>query len=297
MFGVWRRFVGSGRGVIAFALFIGVLVCCDEPGFAQAQTERVTVISNAPIYLLPDSARAPLRTAAAGTVLEVVTDEGPWIQVRFQDPQFGVRVGYVESRFIRRAAQQPELRPLDLSVPQSRSALAPVPASQPPASRPPGDVPNGSDGDALDAGSTEIMALGSLTGASVEGEIATEALLQVFTGVFASRHLEFGATVTGYKITGFDMLGAAGGIAVVNFPNNSRFFPFVGGGVGKGFGYSSLVGNPWYIDVEGGFRILTPRRGGALIIRPFYQRQFFSGVLGDSDLNLFGVALGASVMF
>ena len=152
MFGVWRRFVGSGRGVIAFALFIGILVCCDKPGFAQAQTERVTVINNAPIYLLPDSARAPLRTAAAGTVLEVVTDEGPWIQVRFQDPQFGIRVGYVESRFIRRAAQQPELRPLDLSVPQSSSALASAPASQPPAARPPGDVPNGSDGDVLVAG-------------------------------------------------------------------------------------------------------------------------------------------------
>jgi hypothetical protein len=93
------------------------------------------------------------------------------------------------------------------------------------------------------------------------------------------------------------MLGSAGGLVLVNFPNNGAFLPFVGGGVGKGFGYSSLVGNPWYIEVEGGFRILTPRRGGALIIRPFYQRQFYSGVFGDSDLDLFGLALGASILF
>ena len=296
----WRRFVPSVRGFSAVALYIGVLVCGSERGAAQSQAERVTVVSSAPIYLLPDSTRSPLRTAAAGTILEVVTDEGAWMQVRFQDPQFGLRVGYVESRFIRRPAPA-ELRPLDLSVPQSSPASpvsSPSSASASSAgSRPQGGLSNEVDSEVPGAGSTEIMALGSVTGASVDGEVATEVLLQGFMGVFVNRRIEVGATVTGFKITDFDMLGSAGGVALLNFPTDSMFLPFVGGGIGKGFGYSSLVGNPWYIDVEGGFRILTPRRGGALIVRPFYQRQFFSGVLGDTSINLFGVALGASVFF
>jgi hypothetical protein len=57
------------------------------------------------------------------------------------------------------------------------------------------------------------------------------------------------------------------------------------------------MGNPWYVDVQGGFRVLTPRGGGALVVRPFYQRQFYPETLAGGDMNLFGVAIGASVIF
>ena len=145
-------------------------------------------------------------------------------------------------------------------------------------------------------GGTEIVALGSLTGVSANGDTTTELLMQVFAGVFANRHLEIGGVLTGNKLGDFDMLGSAGAVGIVNFPNNSLVLPFIGGGVGKGFRYSDLVGNPWYIDVHGGFRVLTSRGGGALVVRPFYQRQFYSGTFGDGNLNLFGVAIGASVI-
>jgi hypothetical protein len=92
-------------------------------GFAQT----ATVIKNAPIYVKPDppATLLPLRMAAVGTVLRVVGQEGEWIQVQFQDPQWGERTGWVSSELVR--VNRPELQPMDLSVrPQ-----------QPPSSQPP----------------------------------------------------------------------------------------------------------------------------------------------------------------
>ena len=71
-------------------------------------------------------------------------------------------------------------------------------------------------------GVPEIVALGSLTGVSANGDTTTELLMQVFAGVFANRHLEIGGVLTGNKLGDFDMLGSAGAVGIVNFPNNSR---------------------------------------------------------------------------
>jgi hypothetical protein len=72
--------------------------------------------------------------------------------------------------------------------------------------------------------------------------------------------------------------------------------------IGKGFGASSLfeglVDDPTFVNVSGGFRILTRGGGGALIVRPFYERYFNSSdVLPVSDVNRFGISLGASILF
>jgi hypothetical protein len=53
------------------------------------------VAENAPILLLPDRARLPLRTLAAGTPVFVIGAEGEWLHIEFQDERFGLRVGYV----------------------------------------------------------------------------------------------------------------------------------------------------------------------------------------------------------
>jgi hypothetical protein len=268
-----------------------VILAHAAPAAAQSSRETGTVLESAPIYLAPDSTRTPLRTAATGTVLEVISSEGPWLQVKFQDPQFGPRIGYVEERLVRRPPAA-SLRPVDLSVqPSDASASS---DSAPAAAQ---NALGGSESRTPAAGSTEIVALGSLSGVSANGNTTTELLMQVFGGVFANRHLEVGGTLTGYKLADFDMLGSVGGVGLLNFPNNSLVLPFIGGGVGKGFGYSALMGNPWYVDVQGGFRVLTPRGGGALVVRPFYQRQFYPETLAGGDMNLFGVAIGASVIF
>ena len=88
--------------------------------FAQgAAPKRATVTSSAPIFAAIGAIR-PLRVAAAGTVLEVVSDRGAWLNVRFQDPQAGPQLGYIETKLVR--INDPSLEPIDLSVPQAATA-------------------------------------------------------------------------------------------------------------------------------------------------------------------------------
>jgi len=94
----------------------GLLVVAVLAGAAtlSAQSPTAVVATVAPIYLLPDSARTPLRTAAVNTTLRVMEDNGAWLKVEFKDPDLGLRVGYVESKHVQvtRVAQTP----VDLSV-------------------------------------------------------------------------------------------------------------------------------------------------------------------------------------
>jgi hypothetical protein len=103
----------------------------------QTAGSRATVLQNAPITLLPDASRVPLRVAAKGTNLVILTDEGDWLQVQFQDPQFGPRVGYIQKKFV--SIQSASLDPIDLSVPTP----APAAASPAPQIPPPSTVPGG----------------------------------------------------------------------------------------------------------------------------------------------------------
>jgi len=103
--------------------------------------QEATVTSVAPIFLMPDARRTPLRTAAPNTRLRVL-EEGPdgWVKVEFRDPQFGTRIGFIEARHIR--IERPELEPMDLSVgkeqerpvaPPGTTDLPQRPLSEPPA--------------------------------------------------------------------------------------------------------------------------------------------------------------------
>jgi hypothetical protein len=54
----------------------------------------------APIFILPDATRTPLRTLPAGTSVRILEEKGDWIRIEFIDAQFGRRVGYVERKFV-----------------------------------------------------------------------------------------------------------------------------------------------------------------------------------------------------
>jgi hypothetical protein len=83
---------------------------------AQSQEFRTgTVTESAPIYLLPDANRQPLRVANEGTTLRVLEVKDEWVQVEFADPQLGRRQGYVQARFVK-LSPDPNLQPMDLSV-------------------------------------------------------------------------------------------------------------------------------------------------------------------------------------
>lgn len=102
---------------------------------ASGAGTMAVVTQPAPIYLAPDASRQPLRVARDGSRLRVVEQSNGWFTVQFQDPQFGLRTGYVESRYVR-VEPSAALQPMDLSVAESpRVATAPAPAPQQPARR------------------------------------------------------------------------------------------------------------------------------------------------------------------
>ena len=72
-----------------------------EPAEETRPSGTGVMIEAAPVYLLPDSSRTPLRTLAGGTNLTVLEHKGEWVRVRFTDERFGPRVGWVERQFVR----------------------------------------------------------------------------------------------------------------------------------------------------------------------------------------------------
>jgi opacity protein-like surface antigen len=102
------------------------------PGIASAQDANAIVTTTAPIYLMPDTTRTPLRMAAVNTRLRVINEQHDWVQVEFQDPQFGRRIGYIQAGFV--DIVRSEMRPMDLSVPDAPSpvsATRPMPQASP----------------------------------------------------------------------------------------------------------------------------------------------------------------------
>jgi len=58
------------------------------------------VLIEAPVFLLPDRTRTPLRVLAPGTSLRIVEENKEWYRVQFGDPQFGPRIGWIERKFV-----------------------------------------------------------------------------------------------------------------------------------------------------------------------------------------------------
>ncbi len=71
----------------------------EDPVDGQRPTGMIT--QSAPVFLMPDSTRTPLRTLPAGMIIRVLDQEGDWVRVQFNDRQYGPRVGYVQRRFVR----------------------------------------------------------------------------------------------------------------------------------------------------------------------------------------------------
>jgi hypothetical protein len=107
------------RQLSVVVLVVSLFCAAGVPVAAQSTTATVT--TQAPIYLRPGM-EVPLRVASAGTLLNVLKEEAEWVEVEFNDPQWGRRVGWVQAKLLR--VSRPELEPMDLSVQE-------VPASHP----------------------------------------------------------------------------------------------------------------------------------------------------------------------
>ena len=98
--------------------FALLMLLMPAPAGAQRNEARARVIQEAPLVLLPDARRIPLRVAAVGTSLVVIGDEGEWLHIQFQDPQYGLRTGYVQRRFV-------EIQPRQVAIDPSTRSAAP----------------------------------------------------------------------------------------------------------------------------------------------------------------------------
>lgn len=93
--------------------FVALFLLTASTAFAQPGDSAIATVNTA-IYVVPEASRTPLRTAAQGTRFNVVSEEGEWAKVQFQDPQWGTRTGYVAIKDIR--ILRAGLEPMDLSV-------------------------------------------------------------------------------------------------------------------------------------------------------------------------------------
>src|SRR5262245_33980582 len=108
-------------------------------GYAQTSgsTRRTVIVTeNAPIFLYPDSRRVPLQIAKEGSRISVLDTEGDWYRVEFRDPSVGLRVGYIEKKFVTLSVPEPASHtPADQSsskpVTQSEVASSPAIVRQP----------------------------------------------------------------------------------------------------------------------------------------------------------------------
>jgi Outer membrane protein beta-barrel domain len=214
-----------------------VLTLWSVPTYAQER--HAIVLESAPIVLVPEQGRQPLRVAAAGSVLTYLKEENGWTQVQFQDPQFGLRTGWMQNRFVR--VDGPNLQPLDLSVPEARRAaptaqrtpatpapIAPQPTPDPvqPTQRPPMQR----QGFWFSGG----MGFGSLSCDTCDG-YANGFSGGLAAGGTINQHLLLGAGTTGwYRSSAGVWLNAS------TFDVRLRYYPvsrsgfFINGGIGVG---------------------------------------------------------------
>ena len=167
----------------ALTLILAMAMATPQSPATVARPLLATAISAAPIYIEAKVQRIPLRTAATGTRLEVLQESDQWVQVQFNDPQFGRRVGWIEAKHLNN--ERPELQPLDLSVPQPNIV--------------PAESPN-------TAGTTPPRPLPAATNSSLSESDIAEAIK---TGA-AKKHLSHVVGVYGFDVI---LSGAMGRIA------------------------------------------------------------------------------------
>ena len=99
-----------------------------------AQDRLAVLTTAAPIYLLPEVSRIPLRTLEAREYVRIRKNLGEWLRVDFEDLQFGLRTGYIETRFVRLISVehdgQSDLVTVDLGLKAPIPRAAPTVASQ-----------------------------------------------------------------------------------------------------------------------------------------------------------------------
>src|SRR5262245_42732273 len=122
------------RNSIGLCLILfGVLVAA--PAIAQSSGPMVTLTAAAPVFAAPNESQTPLRVGKEGSVLRLLDLGGDWCQVEFDDPQYGRRTGYVQTKYVRMTGGA---GPVHSSIAESAGQPSVIrrPAEAPSAARP-----------------------------------------------------------------------------------------------------------------------------------------------------------------
>lgn len=262
-----------------------------DNAFAQTAATARTIQSSV-LLSDPRGDSALIAPVPPGVVVEVFARSGDWYRARTMGSP--VRVGWIHRTVIEFLSPDAAAA---LPVEASVRANGPRPAPQNPREA---TLPLTESEFA--PGRTELIVDGGLSGWNAAGETVGVFQLDGLVGVSVSSHLEVVVSTSVLKASGVNAFGSIGGGLVVNFVERRSIIPFVGGVVGRGFRasslFSGLVDDPTFVSASGGFRVLTRGGGGALIVRPFYERYFNSSdVVRVEDVNRFGISLGASILF
>ena len=270
--------------VIAVLVFLGT-----QSGVAQTPPTAARTIQSSVILQEPRGDSNVVMTVPPGVVVQLLAQTGDWYQARTLGAVS--RTGWIHRTVIEMLPAEAgvALVPNGTAVASQASQSAPTTTSPLP------------DSD-FSAGHVELVVEAGMAGWNAGGETVGVFQLDSLVGLVASRQFEIVVSTSILKASDVDAFGTFGGGLLVNFRENGPIVPFVGGVIGRGFGASSLfeglVDDPTFVNASGGLRILTRGGGGALIVRPFYERYFNSSdVLPVSDVNRFGISLGASILF
>jgi hypothetical protein len=264
-----------------------------QSGFAQSTPVPARTIETAVLLSDPRGDSALVITVPAGVVLELVgARSGEWYQARTIGPV--ARVGWIHRTVI-------ELLPAD--------AASALPAAVPPSPNAALQTPQGRREDLARPiesdfvpGRTEVIVDGGMSGWNASDGTVEIFQLDTLVGFVVSRHFEVIGSASVFNASDVDAFGSFGGGLLVNVRDTGPVVPFVGGVVGRGFGASALFGglvnDPTFVNASAGLRVLTRGGGGALIVRPFYEHYFNSSdIVPTSQVNRFGVSLGAAILF
>jgi len=278
--------------MVILSLVVAVTADAQTLGPSHSQSQSVIVTNAAPIFLLPDNTRTPLRVASAGSRLGLIKVEGDWYNIEFRDPQYGERVGYVEKKFAR--LSQPDLQPMDLSISEAgnqaanRTTEAERVAAQPRSSEPRAISKNKREGFWLNAGLGEGWlgcdncdggrAGGLSGGLSLGGTLSPRVLMGVGTTGWAKSVL--GDTLTVGTVD----------LRVRFYPSASSGF-FITGGIGAGS--ISYAGET---EIGGGAVLglgLDLRIASNVSVTPFWNG--FAMRSSNLDANVGQIGLGVTV--
>lgn len=262
----------------AIVLTVVLAATVSAPAFAQTEG-TVRMVRNAVILEAPRGDSPVLGTIPAGSVLEVLGQEGNWFAVLLPpDMSTARRSGWVNAQLVEPLGGEAQAS-VGRSVPRTLAGHG--------AAR--------TDGvSVLRPGMTELAFDGTIMSVPFGDERETVTEMSQTTGYFVTRAIEIGLVTGQTKSPGADLTGLIGGIVAVNVPVRGTIVPFASLAAGTYWGYPEVTGNPRFMQVGGGVRAFTPGGGGAVTVEPFYQRLFFPKE-GFSSQEYYGLLFGVSI--